>query len=1067
MKPLKLVMRAFGSYGEETTIDFTNISQRLFLITGDTGAGKSTVFDAIVFALYGEASSVSNKKDGTLLQSQYASYSVTPFVQLEFSDGEEGDIYTVMRVPRHQKLITRGRDKGTRTREENASVSLTMPDGTEYPSRDTDRKIEEIVGLTKEQFMQVAMIAQGEFMELLRARSDAKKVIFRKLFHTDFYEKIAAELDERRREKEREIDAVKAGCRTIVHRVNIPEDYERAEELSRLKKQVGDGILADMEGFLEELGLLCESCREERKQAEQEYRTALEVRDEKRDECIAAENLLKFYGQLEQAQADLEECGKRREEMEEKRGLAAGLQAAFEIRMEYGACGEAAKTVETIKREKRKQEEMLPVLSKSAAELKEKEKEEKGKYEAARESYDKLTQRVDSAKKTLTEMADTEKELGKNCKNLEEVKKRESGEREKYAALEGQEKEWKTRAEILGEAGTLLEKWKLKERSAADLAEASGEVRELERQIAEQEAAVEKARNVYEKAKRTYLRENGLYERKRQSFLDVQAGMLAAGLKEGEPCPICGSLEHPAPFHGGGADEGVSKEQIETLKEAVEKLREKQEEAAGSVREKEAALREKNGFRDRKFRKLTEDYRAAVSDRGERENGGERIQAGGEAIHSLIEEFRKKVQAEGSLLREKADQLNGIREKLREAAETKEKLHRSIERTTEEVRAAEIAVHQSRARLESLSGTTEFAGIGEAEELLRQERKRRDAAGTVFEEMRERAQCAEDEVKKAGTLLRKYAAELPEKEAVTAEKKAAYVSLMEQKGIPEEGWKELTAKYTKEDIDILRQEVTDYKLKEQTALAVKKAAAEAVAGKEKPVPEKLEAAKEEAEEKLSGIRERLELAAGLERDNVRVYEELLPGAQKRKEMAEAHARLERLYRLVSGNVSGARMDLETFVQRYYLEKILSAANRRFLRMSAGQFELRMVPVQRAGEGKNRGLDLLVYSTVTGKEREVRTLSGGESFMAALSLALGMADQIRENTSSIHLDIMFIDEGFGSLDEHSRYQAVRVLKEMAEGKKMIGIISHVTELRQEMEDRLVVSKSDRGSTARWE
>lgn len=140
--------------------------------------------------------------------------------------------------------------------------------------------------------------------------------------------------------------------------------------------------------------------------------------------------------------------------------------------------------------------------------------------------------------------------------------------------------------------------------------------------------------------------------------------------------------------------------------------------------------------------------------------------------------------------------------------------------------------------------------------------------------------------------------------------------------------------------------------------------------------------------------------------------------------------LDTLYRMASGNVSGARMDLETYVQRYYLEKILQSANCRFYEMSAGQFELRMYELEKAGEGKNRGLDLMVYSNVTGKEREVRTLSGGESFMAALSLALGMADQIQESSSAIRLDMMFIDEGFGSLDEHSRSQAVRVLQKMA-------------------------------------
>ena len=182
---------------------------------------------------------------------------------------------------------------------------------------------------------------------------------------------------------------------------------------------------------------------------------------------------------------------------------------------------------------------------------------------------------------------------------------------------------------------------------------------------------------------------------------------------------------------------------------------------------------------------------------------------------------------------------------------------------------------------------------------------------------------------------------------------------------------------------------------------------------------------------------------------------------------EEYGRLDNLYRLVSGNVTGARMDLETYVQRFYLEQILDAANRRFLEMSAGQFELRMYDLEKAGEGRNKGLDLMVYSTVTGTVREIRTLSGGESFMAALSLALGMADQIQESSAAIHLEIMFIDEGFGSLDEHSRQQAVRVLQEMAAGNRLTGIISHVTELKQEIDDQLIVTKDDEGSHVRWQ
>ena len=165
-------------------------------------------------------------------------------------------------------------------------------------------------------------------------------------------------------------------------------------------------------------------------------------------------------------------------------------------------------------------------------------------------------------------------------------------------------------------------------------------------------------------------------------------------------------------------------------------------------------------------------------------------------------------------------------------------------------------------------------------------------------------------------------------------------------------------------------------------------------------------------------------------------------------------------------MSGARMDIETYVQRWYLERILAAANARFAMMTAHSYELRMMPIEDAGDGRNRGLDLMVYSQVTGKTREIRTLSGGESFMAALALALGMADQIQASSAAVNLDMMFIDEGFGSLDDHARGQAVRVLLDMAGGSKLVGIISHVTELRQEIDEQLSVTKDEFGSHAAW-
>ena len=199
MRPLTLVLEAFGSYGNKTTIDFTKVHQNIFLISGNTGSGKSTIFDGIVFALYGEASSNENKKDGEVLQSQYASVEVKPCVTFTFE--EEGETYTVSRVPRHYKLLKRGKNAGKYALE-TGQLEVTLPDGTVLSSQQAQKKIEDLVKLTKAQFMRVVMLAQGEFMEVLRASTNDKKEIFRKLFHTEKYDRMAGILAQKKKDLE-------------------------------------------------------------------------------------------------------------------------------------------------------------------------------------------------------------------------------------------------------------------------------------------------------------------------------------------------------------------------------------------------------------------------------------------------------------------------------------------------------------------------------------------------------------------------------------------------------------------------------------------------------------------------------------------------------------------------------------------------------------------------------------------------------------------------------------------------------------------------------------------------
>lgn len=359
MRPLTLEMQAFGSYGDRTKIDFRKPSQNLFLITGDTGSGKSTIFDAIAFALYGEASSTANKKSGTELQSQFATAGAEPYVELKFCEGtEESGVYTVRRVPRHVRPLKRGSGE----KEESESVTLIMPDEIVYSQKETNQKIIDIVGLNKGQFMQVAMIAQGEFMELLRAKSDEKKVIFRKLFHTEKYEKIANELGDRKRKLDAEIATIRTKFHAKAENADIPEAFEEAEALLALKKkmQQADAKAPEMERFLELMQQLCQYLKEEGKKKKKEAKEAEKLREHCRSALQEAENLQKSFTQMEEAQRELARLFEAEEEIKETARLEQMIKLAYDAKQLYQQYEEAVKRLENLKAEQQKLEEKLP-----------------------------------------------------------------------------------------------------------------------------------------------------------------------------------------------------------------------------------------------------------------------------------------------------------------------------------------------------------------------------------------------------------------------------------------------------------------------------------------------------------------------------------------------------------------------------------------------------------------------------------------------------------------------------------------------------------------------------------
>ena len=1080
MKPIQLTMQAFGSYGKKTVIDFTKPDQNLFLITGDTGSGKTTIFDAIVFALYGEASSVVNRKNGAELQSQFAAASVEPFVELVFSEkeGSEDVHYTVRRVPKHVRPLKRG----TGLKEESGSVSLIMSDGTEYPSKETDKKLEEIVGLTKNQFMQVAMIAQGEFMALLRAKSDDKKVIFRKLFNTELYQNIVDELAKRRKDKDRKIAQIKTACQTEVGHILVPKlvtadgaetDQEQkgaadqiadecrdANKLQELKERILKSerlSLPDMEALLQTLVSVSEWTKDKVQQSESETSQLYKVYLLKRDAVTKAGQLLERYKELEEAEKELGECEAIKPLMQEWQQCMRQIEDAYDILTLWKQYQEVSGQLETARQALAANEQALPEQKMACEQAAVQLQQAKKVQEQALMDFSEVKTHVENDLEAFSKMAEAKGKVLTAQTKVDEAGKQARIAEESLSDLESNEKQWQTQAELLSDTDSRMIILQGKQRDITGIGADFKSWKDEEKDCLSQQRCAEEADKVYADAKDRFNKENTAYIQAYNDFLDAQAGFLAEKLQRGEPCPVCGSTIHPHPHQAEKS--ALTKEELNILSESVRELQEGQAAAAKKAGEAKAMLdaKEKNCIQ------IWEKLRQKVIAYSRDEMG----ELDSEEIQGLIETWKKALKDEEKQLQKDKKQLQQLKKWLTKAAKDKEELTAQKNKADKMLADTKAELAAAQAELKSTFISTYYKSEEEANQFMEQAEQRKKNAEKQYHSCDKVDKKVRSDKEKTELEIAQHRRDIPNLQDKSDKRKAVYIQLMEEKQLTEPQWKCVTESYDKADRQQFEEKIRQYQSKLSAAGKQKAVAEKAIDGRVKPDMEQLCSEQNVAEAAWRKEQALYERYAEMYKTNHRVCEALMPKMAERSKIMEEHRRLDDLYNLLAGKVTGARMDIETYVQRYYLERILYAANRRFGEMSAGQFELRMCDITKAGEGRNRGLDLMVYSNVTGKEREVRTLSGGESFMAALSLARGMADQIQQSSSAIHLDMMFIDEGFGSLDSQSRDQAVRVLQQMAGGSKLIGIISHVSELKQEIEDQLIVSKDEEGSSARWQ
>ena len=948
MKPMKLVMSAFGSYGGIEEIDFQKVDRGLFLITGDTGAGKTTVFDAITYALFDETSG--GRRDGDMMRSQFAEESTPTFVEYTFS--YNGEQYMVRRNPNYRRISKRKNKEGEYTyTTELAAVELTMPDGTVFPGkgRETNEKIKEILGVDINQFTQISMIAQGDFLKLLHAPSKERKEIFARIFDTKIYWQIQNRLKEQSKDCGSRLSDNQNLIRHELAEVRCPK-----EELQQEWEQVSGKPETGKTEIFDSLRRMAAYFGEREKE--------LAVREKERTAA------------LDQVKVQLASARETNQQFDRKKETEASIRLLEQMQTELGQ--QLLEKTEQKKQLEQVAAERLPGLDQLLAEG----RNLLPKYQLLGQRRTETEQRKkagDQAKKELEEAIQQEQQLKQAQEELQKSQRELQPQVEQLLGIQQQEKDCRQRKDEIQEL------CKLESRTV-----------QLEKELKISGKQVAYALAEFEK-------KSHMYERYNHIFIEEQAGILAEGLAEGSPCPVCGSTHHPRKAELSG--EAVTQKQVEEAKRYREQAQEKLE------HEKELFLKQKERYEGERQVVRNNCQRLFGGDFGELLSGN-REENLPEALQKLLQECgsrlneltRKREQLENKQVQyqKQGSRLEEIVQQLGQLWSKKEHLQ---SRAYEANLAYEKAAQSLKELQETLTYSSREALEQNLKQLAREKQKLEEGQKSLLEMLQTlRQQTARDE----GSL----------------EEQKKNLELLK------------TALEGKQPVD-----VSEFEQKEQELISQQEAATE------------LRVSLLSGRDRISRSRRNLE----------KLYAE-------REELKAEYEMVDTLSRTANGGLrQQARLDLQTYVQRRYFKHIIGEANRRLIKMSGGRFILQCRELEQLARQGEAGLDLDVYDMVTDQVRDVKTLSGGESFLAALSMALGMADVIQKNAGKVHLDTMFIDEGFGSLDDEARGKAIQILQELAGDTRLVGIISHVTELKEQMDRKLVIIKGDKGSHAVWQ
>lgn len=1020
MRPIELRLNAFGPYANETIIDFSKFQSGLFLISGDTGSGKTSIFDAMTYALYNEVSG--STRDPSMMRSDYAKSTEETYVELEFT--HNGELYTIRRNPRY----LRAKLSGEGLTEQAARASLFLPDGQEIDDIKTvDAMIRNLLGIDTKQFKQIVMLAQGEFQKLLNAGSSERSEIFRTIFNTKFYEELQESLNQDERNLKKELIQINLNIENIKNKVKTSEDFVFTNELSEDLTEI---ITTD------------KSVQTSINEEKNKINKAIETLNKR---LVLAKSINKDLDDLENKNKEKILHQVDKEKIEKQKLDIVQIEKAHN----------KVKPLENLymsqkKRLKTEEENRIKSNTKRMnSQLKLKEEEESYKFlesiertfdqrrlELKRASdsfsvYENLERKNNEFQKVLNDKkikGDEISSLNKEIKFTEETL--EKYDRFKEDFIKNNEKITETR--------NLIKQTKEELKRLKSLLEFHKSKTIKDQEIKDKE-------NNFMVIETNFKKLNVEYQNFESLFYQSQAGILARRLEDHEACPVCGSKDHPHP--ASIEHELLSKDDLDDKLKILDKERSKLSQTAQSL----SNLRLESQTLQERIEELLEEDETESNISDKEKNAVNKL--------NLMEKEQQALEAENQTMIASINKIDQVKVELKNKQANLEISKGDLSKLQLEEKGYQVTI-------KALQEGLKFETLEKAKDEYNKSKESLELDVQKVENSKKNIQELQSQIRDLTNMI-KDLSKREEKAALEVQTaKEVFFSALSKEGFKDQ---DLYRSFLREENKLvtLKKEVEHY---QETMIALNQiinGLKERTLNKEKTDTHTLNEDILDLRKHLSLEEEKYEAITYSVQHNQALLSEYSILDKDSRTLREKYAYVSSLAKTANGNLSGQeKISLEQYVQSAYFEYIIDEANKRFTIMTDHRYELFRQEVA-SDKRAQSGLDLEVLDRYTGKRRSVRSLSGGESFKASLSLALGLSDVTQSSVGGIAIEAMFVDEGFGTLDEKSLDQAMKTLMDLADEERIVGIISHVPELKSLVQQQIKISKSETGSSVEVE